>query len=76
MEVFGKKAGGRYEKTTLEDQGKDVGCVWKNLLATETARQKKNKLNNKIKTVCCKCKLAVCAKHPAVTYQKCHEENA
>ena len=40
-EVFGKEAVGSYEKTTLEDQGKDVGCVWKNLLATKTAKQRK-----------------------------------
>ena len=46
------------------------------IIGHENYQTKKNKLNNKIKTVYYKCKHAVCAKHTVVTCKKCHEENA
>ena len=75
-EVLVKEAVATYETPKLEDQGKICGMYLEEVTGHENCKTKKNKLNNKIKTVCCKCKLAVSAKHPAVTYQKFHEENA
>ena len=80
-EVLGKEAVARYEKPTLEDQGKRYGMCSEEIFGHENYKTKKKKLNNKIKTVCYKCKYAVCAEHtvkgmPKRTSQKYHEENA
>ena len=69
-EVLGKEAVARYKEPTLEDQGKRCGMYHENY------KTKKNKLSNKIKTVCDKCKHAVCGKDTVVTCQKYYEENA
>ena len=61
-EVLGKKAVARYEKPTLEDQDKRCRMYLEEIIG-HNYRTKKNKLNNKIETVCYKGKHIVCAKH-------------
>ena len=74
-EVLGEEAVARYEKPKLEDQGKICGMYLEEVTGHENCKTKKNKLNNKIKTVCYKCKHAVCTKkHTVIIRQKCHEE--
>ena len=75
-EVLSKEAVARYEKLTLEDQGKRCGMCLEKIIGLENYKTKKNKLNNKIKTICHKCKHAACAKHTLVTFQECREEKA
>ena len=62
-EVLGKKAVARYEKPTLEDQDKRCAMYLEEIIGDEHYRTKKNKLNNKIETVCYKGTHIVCAKH-------------
>ena len=40
-EVLGKEVVARYEKPTLEDQGKGMECVQKKFLVMKTTRQRK-----------------------------------
>ena len=73
-EVLGKEAVTRYEKPTLEDYRKICGMFLEEIIGHENCKTKKNKLHNNIKTVYYKCKYVVCAKHPVVTCQMCHEK--
>ena len=74
-EVLGKEEIPQYERPVQQDQGKRCAMCLEEIIGHENYKTKKNKLNNKIKTACCKCRYAVCAKHTVVTCQKCHEEN-
>ena len=76
VEILGKEVVARYEKPTLEDQGKRCGMCLEEIIDHKNYKTKKKKMNNKIKTVSYKCKHAVCEKNIAITCQKCHEENA
>ena len=75
-EVLSKEAVARYEKLTLEDQGKRCGISLEKIIGHENYKTKKNKLNDKIKTICHKFKHAACANHTLVTFQECREENS
>ena len=70
-EVLGKEAVARYEKPTLEYPGKRCGMCLEDIIG----HKKQRKTNWAMKTVCYKCKHAVCAKHTVVTCQKWHEGN-
>ena len=55
-EVLGKEAVAGYEKPILEDQGKRCGMCLEEVIGHKNYKTKKQKLRNKIKTVCYKCK--------------------
>ena len=68
--VLGEEAVAWYKKTMSEDQGKGCGTCFVESIGHENYNKMKNKLNNKIKTACYKCKHTVCAKDTVVFLSK------